>query len=375
MQDPPRITFISSSLNFGGAENVTRMLCNHWAKKGYFITLISFDRGEESKWKLHPDIHRISILKNLSQRKSSWLLRKIVAMLRLRKEILKSKPTVVISFQDIVNIIVLIALTGCNIPVIVSERNHPAYRTIPMLYRWLRKMLYPKASEVIVQTKAIKIWFMDNISDLRISIIPNPLPAKDERCEKDCPVLITKPCIIGMGSLHPQKGFDMLISAFALINKFYPEWHLYIIGDGFLKEKLLEQADRLGIDKRFHLLGYQPDPLHILKQGDMFVLSSRFEGYPNALIEAMSVGLAVISFNCPSGPGEIITNGYNGILVEKENIEELAKTMLKVIDEPRLRNVLGNNAMRIIDTLSLEEICIKWENIIEDTIMPQTPKM
>ena len=167
-----------------------------------------------------------------------------------------------------------------------------------------------------------------------------------------------------MGRLARQKGFDLLIEAFSRIANRQPQWSVKILGEGPARASLKRLIAEKGLTGRVVLAGWEPDPVFVLKQSDLFVLSSRFEGFPNALLEAMACGLPSISFDCPSGPAEIIRDTIDGLLVPAEDVVALANTMDRVLGDELLRQRLSDEAVHVVDRFSAERYFANWDAVL-----------
>jgi GalNAc-alpha-(1->4)-GalNAc-alpha-(1->3)-diNAcBac-PP-undecaprenol alpha-1,4-N-acetyl-D-galactosaminyltransferase len=369
-----RLTLVISSLSSGGAERVMSILANYWSVKGWQITLLTFnDALTLPFYELDKRIKYIPLgITSQSPDKvtASWNnLRRIQL---LRKAIYESKPDVVISFLDRTNIITLLATRGLKLPVIVSERNDPAMYPAGKIWIRMRQFIYPHASKIVVQSQRASNYFSDSIKS-SICIIPNPVlvpPKVDESTKKT----LHKYSLISIGRLESQKGFELLIKAFAKLKLNYSEWSLTILGDGSLRSELESLVKQLELTNQVHFLGRVKNPYDFLKQADIFVMSSRFEGFPNALCEAMASGLPVISTDCPSGPREIIRNGVDGILVANEDITALSKAIEHLMSNEDERKRLAAKAPEITQRFSLETVMRMWEEVIDEvSLYPLNP--
>ena len=171
-----------------------------------------------------------------------------------------------------------------------------------------------------------------------------------------------------MGRLTEQKGFDLLLTAFAKIALNHPNWQLLILGDGELRQQLEAQKDDLGLTNQVFFLGRVHNPFAILKHAKIFVMSSRFEGFPMAHGEAMTCGLPVIATDCPSGPGELIRDGIDGILVPNQDVKQLAIVMDNLMSDTIKRQYLAANTGAIIERFGLAKIMQDWENLITEVL-------
>jgi GalNAc-alpha-(1->4)-GalNAc-alpha-(1->3)-diNAcBac-PP-undecaprenol alpha-1,4-N-acetyl-D-galactosaminyltransferase len=363
-----RCTLIIHSLTSGGAERVISMMANYWANKGWQISLLTFDDGTEPPfYDLDSQISHIPLgIAGYSPNPIVGIWNNLTRIQELRTAIIKSKPNVVISFMHQANEIVLLATRWLSIPVIVSERNDPTSQTTGKIWKQLRQWTYPLANRIVVQTKRAGDYFSSKLQE-RIIIIPNPVllpPDAKELSDR----LLGERSLIAMGRLVPQKGFDLLLEAMAKLKDRYPKWTLTILGEGGLRSQLESLCNKLGLGDRVHLLGRVKNPYEFLKQADIFIMSSRFEGFPNALCEAMACGLPVISTDCPNGPGEIIRDGVDGILVPNEDISALATAMERLMYDETERRSLGDRAKEVIERFGLEKVMSIWESLINEVI-------
>lgn len=170
--------------------------------------------------------------------------------------------------------------------------------------------------------------------------------------------------ILAMGRLSREKGFDLLLEAWSVAMPRLPEWSLRIVGDGQMRGELVRQASRLGIEDRVAFAPFSDDPFSLYSSCGIFVLSSRFEGLPFVLIEAMTCGTACISFDCPNGPREVIRNGVNGLLVPAERVDALAGAMVKLGENPMLRQRLGNAARNVSKPFSEPRVVARWQEVL-----------
>jgi len=200
-----------------------------------------------------------------------------------------------------------------------------------------------------------------------IVIIPNPVlqPAEDLSQPENHP---SKPFIAAMGRLIRSKGFDLLLNAFAQLKDKFPEWTLNIMGEGPLQAELESLRDGLGLNGRVHFLGKVKNPHTILKQADLFVMSSRYEGFPMSLCEAMACGIAVICTNCSSGPREIIRHGVDGLLVPNEDSSALAAAMENLMVDAKERERLRLRAPEVTERFSIDRVMATWEAALSQSI-------
>lgn len=361
-----KVLFIIGSLECGGAQRVSVTLCNRLAQRGWDVTLATFDDGSVPPFfPLAPGVRHVTLG---LQRRSTSAVRSVLdnlrRVLRLRRFISGERPDRIVSFIDGTNVLALLAAWRTGIPVVVSERTDPAQHRIPVPWRILRRLTYPWASAIVVQTRSAAAYFPESWQ-ARIAVVPNPVPAASPAAAPSEALPGVPRLIVALGRLEPPKGFDLLVRAFSRIAPEHPGWKLTIHGEGTERSSLERQIDASGAAGRVSLPGSEADAAGVLRRAGLFVLSSRYEGFPNALCEAMACGLPVISFDCPSGPAEIIRDGVDGLLVPAGDVDRLASTISQLIADPTRMRELGRRAIEISDRFSVERIEALWGSILE----------
>src|SRR6476660_3895591 len=343
------LTLVLSSLERGGAERIISVLAGAWAQRGDEVTLITFDDREPPAYPVHPrvELKSLRVPNELAGNPVRALFRNVRRIQLLRQMIRESAPDVVLSFLDFPNIITLLATRGWHVPVIVSERANPAYDDLKGVWRVLRRRTYPRAAALVCQTRAMVDQLQKEIR-IRGYAIPNPVEPPPTGHAAPSKSGINAQTIIAMGRLVPQKGFDLLLEAFARIAGRHPDWSIKVLGKGPLKEQLEAQAESLGLKNRVSFVGAVSDPFPALRAADLFVFPSRFEGFGNALVEAMACALPVISFDCPAGPSDIIRHGVDGVLVPPEDVAGLATAMGRLMNDAAERDRLARRAPEVL---------------------------
>jgi len=347
-------------------------IANYWAEKDNSVTLITLGPQSTDFYQLHPKVKRVALnLARVSHNPFSAMLNNLRRLKRLRGEIRRDSPDVVLSFMDTTNVLTLAATFGLRIPVIVSEHIDPRQHRISRVWESLRRLMYPYAKTVVVLTEELRGWARSfNAGEDAVCVIPNPV--NDLSCHSDDGsdqlFSMRGQWAVGIGRLVPQKGFDLLLRAFAQCAARVPDWSLVILGDGEEREPLKELAAELGIAPRVSLPGRVQQPLAILKRADLFVLSSRYEGFPMVLLEAMVCGLPVISFDCPTGPREIIRNGIDGVLIEPNDVNALAVAMERLMSDEEARTRLRRRAVEVTERFSLERVMGLWDGLLHQVI-------
>lgn len=357
-----------SSLGGGGAERVVVDLCRHLRDSGRDVTLMTLSGNDADAYAVSEGVRR----ERMEIRRSAFSqldtirfsLSHLVAM---RRRFISLRPDVVVSFVDQTNVRSILALLGTGIPVIVSERVHPAHNPISEGWKIARHLVYPFADAVTVQTREGAKWFRRCTRVRRLAIIANAARSPEDlrAAVTASEAVVPRPLILGIGRLTRQKGFDLLLDAFHRSGLMHHGWHLAILGEGVERGALLQQVSSLGIADAVTLPGYLSDVGLWLRQADLFVLSSRYEGFPNVLMEAMQLGKASVSFDCPSGPSELVEGGVNGCLVQPGDVVSLAETMKRVALDPDLRGRLGTAAAKVSERFSPAAIYGRWIRLID----------
>lgn len=341
----------------GGAERVMTVLCNEFANRNKDVTLIV----QESMEKAYPLDDRVKMV-NIPVRLRIPVLRYIIRLFKLRVQLKKCKPDIIISFMTEINIATILMSIGLKTPVIVSERNDP--KTKKGKKAFARKLVYPLASGYVFQTEDAMNYFSGRIRE-KSTVIANPLPDDLPKKTDYEPTYE----IISVGRLEPQKNHELLIKSFYDFKKTHEQYKLKIYGTGSYYDKLNDLINKLALNDSVSLMGSTPEIPDRLKNSDIFVLSSNFEGMPNSLAEAMAIGLPCISTDCPcGGPMYLIQNMENGILIPVNDRNELTKALCLLVDDGELAYKLGNKAKEIRKQLNVNSIVNKWLEFCEKIV-------
>ncbi len=362
-----RLTLIIYSLTYGGAERVMSLMANYWAAKGWQITILTFDNNEIPQFDLDSHVFYTPLgIASKSPNAIIGMWNNLKRVRILRNAIINSSPDAVISFTSKMNAIALLATRWLNIPVVVSERSNPVKSSLGGSWKQLREQTYPFADRIVFQTARARDYFPPNLQN-NSSIIPNMvvLPPIEKRSSDK---VLRERSLVSMGRFVPEKGFDLLLQAFAQLKNRYPEWTLTILGDGILRPELESLRNQLGLSDRVYFPGMVKNNYDFLQQAEIFIMSSRFEGFPNALCEAMASGLPVISTDCPSGPREIIRDSIDGILVPNEDVSALATAIARLMSDEEERKSLATRALEVTERFSVEKIMGMWEEVLAEVI-------
>ena len=360
------ICFITGALgNAGGQERALTNLTNEFAKKGHQITIICLFKSEIF-FEIHPAINVIMpkygrdpnydpIKTNKSNRYSNKYIHALKLIPYIRKNIIRTNPDTVISFGDWYNSYVILATRFLRKPVFITNRMGPNIN-YGVLMEFFNKLFYRLATAMIVQTKRAKAIMQNKYKINDIRIVPNGIKKMDIVNRKHEKIIIT------VGRLHKEKGHAVLIEAFSkLKNK---DWTLDIVGHGPERVALEKQVLNLRIKDRVCFHGHKKDFKDLLAAASIFVLPSFYEGFPNALIEAMSVPLTCVSSDCVAGPREIINHGENGFLFETGNVDSLTLILDELMNDPSKLSLYEKNAFNIIDNYNFENVACQFLNEI-----------
>lgn len=350
----------------GGAERATANLARHWAQKGWDISIVTLAPRDWDFYPLPPEIKRIALeLAGHSGNPVTGIQQNYRRIYLLRRELRRLKPDIALAMMAEAN--TLLALAALGLPgmrTVGAERIHPP--EMPLGYRWerLRRYSYGLLNAVTVLTHDSEEWIKRHTHARKVYVIPNavtyPLPEQRPFIR---PSVTGRKRLLAVGRLEKQKGFDLLIESFADLSENYPDWDLNILGEGSLRPALEQQIQNLGLEKRIALPGCAGNPGKCYESADLYVLSSRFEGFPNALIEAMAYGLPVVSFDCNTGPRDIIRHQVDGLLVPPGDVTALTATLNSLMGNDALRRQLAERAIEVRTRLSMATIAGLWEQL------------
>lgn len=352
-----KIMFCLGSMTKGGAERVVRNLSEYLIKKND-VSIVVTPPGESS-YELNSNIKYFTLDK-VKNKQDSLLKRTIRRIYKLRKIINEVSPDVIISMLPEPTYRLVIANLFKKNKVIISVRNDPKIEYNNLVNKTIMNILYSRADGFVFQTQEAQDFFRKSFRE-KSKIIPNPI---DEKFISKPYKGIRKKEIVSVGRLDVQKNQMLLINSFSKIDRKYDDYKLVIYGDGSLKEKLNQQIKKLKIEDRVILAGTVDDIKRKIYKSKLFILSSDYEGMPNALMEAMALGLTCISTDCPcGGPKFLIKDGYNGFLVKVGSEKELTQKINFVLSIDT--SDIEENASKISNNLNPKQINKKWSEYIE----------
>ncbi len=355
-----KIAFFINSLHKAGAERVACNLMAYLQQQGHEILLVT-QHKDADEYTLPAGIRReLSDLTEAETGKSR-LLNFAGRYRKLQRIWQRERPDVILSFIGKNNVMALLTACPCRIPVVVAVRGTPALEYEGRALKKAAFLTFPHAAGVILQTKESMDFFPPKVRE-KVTILPNPLhedfirPIYEGEREKT---------IVTVGRMDENKNQQMAIEAFAALTEKFPDYRLILYGNGELREKLQDRTKQLGIADRISLPGSIRDVAGALEKASVFLLTSDTEGMPNTLLEAMALGTACISTDCPcGGPAELIRDGENGFLVPVRDTKALTEKLRQLLQDPALRVRMGKQAAKVQETYAPSTVLPQWENYL-----------
>ncbi|NRB58883.1 MAG: glycosyltransferase family 4 protein [Winogradskyella sp.] len=350
-----KLDFLVNSLMSGGAERVLVLLANYFNKKGHEVSIITFN--EPDIWKPDEGIKRVRLhdgkIKN-------HMIRSLFNLFKYYKK-KENRPDILLPFIIHTNLIGIIIGKLYKIKTVAAEHNNHLEKT-DKIGKFTRKYGYRFGSALTVLTNFDKPYYKKR--KVNVHTMPNPCAFdiyKEENRNR-------KKQIIAVGSLdrYHHKGFDNLIKIVSPVLKNHPDWKLRIVGGGEKGLDVLKDiAEQEGATDHIVFEGFSSKVSAIMRASEIFIMTSRFEGLPMVLIEAMSQGMACISYDCISGPSDIITHNVNGILVENQDSEKMKIALEELIKNPEQRIKFAKESINSLDKFNIEEIYNKFINLFK----------
>lgn len=356
-----KVTFFISSLNGGGAEGVCINLANTLSKRGWNITIVILNlKNAEYKNRIEDSVELISL--NVSNSR--------YAFFKMRKLFIDNNFQKVVAFDYIMTILLVFTRVTLknkffiimrNINTLSQKENIKKTFKQNIVYYLLNKIFF-KIDYIVNQCNAMRddLLSIHKLNPKNMTVIYNPVNRIIEDAYVNSMDIKKEDYFLCVGRLEKQKSFEYAIKAFSKITKLYPNYRLKIVGKGSLEKYLKEIAFEYKVETKIDFEGFQRDIIPYYQKAKATILTSIYEGFPNVLIESITLGTPIVSFNCPSGPDEIIEDGLNGYLVEYQNMDDLTFKMLKVIENKfYLETIIATSKK-----YSVENIINKWENIL-----------
>ncbi|MFV0297808.1 MAG: glycosyltransferase family 4 protein [Hyphomicrobiaceae bacterium] len=365
------IACVISSMRLGGAERVMSVLANRWVGQGHKVTLITFANPDDLPFfALDEAIVQKKLGEAATERGLARALRTVRRIKGIRRELLAARPDCVLSFIDLNNVMTLLALKGLDLPVVVSERIDPHKHVLGRISDLLRRKTYPRADRLVVQTRRAASYFPDYPRD-KMVVLANPIGAAERLATPDVPGRGGRFRIMATGRYTPMKGHDLLIDAFALLAEKHPDWDVVFFGHGPSQAQLQSRIDGLGLGGRMRLMPPTTAIFDELAQSHIFGFPSYYEGFPNALVEALSAGLPAVGFREVSGVEDLIGHEVCGFLCDfgaghDDAVRSLASRLDTLMGDGPLRSRMGAVGRERIADYQPDVILEKWDKLISD---------
>ena len=283
----------------------------------------------------------------------------------LRDLIDQERPQRVLALLTRTNILCCLAAWDLPIHLVVSERNDPALQRLEAVWSLLRRLCYRRADVVTANTIGVIQALQSMGYWKRLELLPNPLPSSFKASVQLDGLGQRQNEILALARLQPQKGLDLLLRAFAsLAPSLRQGWRLTLVGEGPESSALKDLSNDLGLDDVVGFEGFRSDPQTFFRRASIFALPSRFEGMPNALLEAMASGLPSVVSDASPGPLEMVRDGVEGLVVPSENVEALALALERFIVDPGLRDRCGSAARTTLEALDWNVLEPRWRSVL-----------
>lgn len=350
-----KILFVVPSFSNGGAERVVSVLASTLAEKNVDTYCIVYYKAKSE----YPHSEKIKVQYLAGTGEDSYkALGMKEKVKKLRQMIFQIKPKYVIPFLPQVGFHVFLATFGHKYKVVQTVRNNPRTDPETRCERFIRNLMVAFSWRSFVQNQE-QLSYFPSFIQRKLTIIPNPISDVFFECNHVYKENILE--ITAMGRLSEQKNFSLLINVAKIVHRDYPDVHFSIYGDGPLREELQKKITNDNLNGIVTLQGRTNNAQKVLNAADVFIMTSNYEGMPNALLEAMAVGLPCISTDCPTGPAEIIDNGINGILVPVNNEAALTKAIEKYIEMGETIAEIGKAARKTVqDNYSTDVIAYRF---------------
>lgn len=367
---PRRILMLVSSMNAGGAERVAAHLADTWVERGDMVTLlVTFSGRGGCFYPLSPRVRLVYLSDLAGCTGKSWRAywKRFASLRRFMRD---ARADVIVSFLTNVNIAALLAGWTRVRGLVVCEHTHPPACPLPFATRVLRRLTYSRAGCVTLLTRESREWMEAHIPGVRAAVIPNPvnfpLPEGAPRVMPQEYIAPHRRLLLAVGRLSPEKQFERLIAAFAIVARRHPSWDLVILGEGPERGRLELHTASARVADRVKLPGRVGSVGEWYRRADLYAMSSAFEGFPNTLAEAMAHGCAVVSYDCDTGPRDMIRDRQDGILVNPVgDVAALASALDTLMSDESMRRRLARRAVEIRERYSLARIVGMWDEVFD----------
>ncbi|PHR95993.1 MAG: glycosyl transferase [Leeuwenhoekiella sp.] len=369
------ILFFIHSLSSGGAERVTTTLANHWASKGWAVTVVTVAGENQDFYNLDERIRRIALNMAVNSRTPLHaILNNLRRVWALRHVLRQQQPDVAVAMMTTANATLAMAGRWAGVVTIGSERTYPPAMPLGRLWETIRRRTYRWLDCLVAQTEESARWLFVHACSRRVAVISNPLsfplvsqpPTLDPQQTKS--TLNSQNLLLAVGRLGEEKRFDRLLTAFATLIDRHSNWGLVILGQGPLRETLLQQVVDLELTEKVVLPGAVGNVGDWFSAADLYVLTSHFEGFPNTLVEALAHGLPSVAVNCKTGPSEILRHEIDGILVPQDDPTALVSALDLLMRDSALRERFSERAIEARERFAVKRIADQWEELFRELV-------
>jgi glycosyltransferase involved in cell wall biosynthesis len=358
-----------SSLSGGGAERTVATLSAQWVAAGHRVRVVTIASATQDAYELDPAVERVALdLQRAGVNPAVTVINNIRRVLALRRQLRAFEPDVAIGMMAVTNMLLALAAMGLRTRTLGCERVHPPRVPFSAPRALARNWLYGRLTAVAALTERSAAWLRANTKARRVFVVPNavalPMPHAEPVVAPETVCRPGRKILLGVGRLDPQKGFSNLIRAFASVQSAHPQWDLVILGEGALRPELEREVKVLGLDGRVFLPGRVGNLADWYTAASLFALSSEFEGFPNALLEAMAHGVPSVSYDCDTGPAEIIRNDIGGVLIQPGDTAAFAKAMDRLMASPSALADMGADARTVRQRFAMSEVLGMWGQVL-----------
>jgi len=375
-----KILLFTNSLAGGGAERAAATLANAWARRDWEVTVVTLERQSDDFYQLDVRIRRIALnLSGQSRNVVHGLLQNLRRAVALRKVLKQLRPAVALSLMSTPNVLLALAARGLpGLATVGSERDYPPHAPLGAIWTRLRRSMYGRLGAVVVQTHETARWIQSHSSAKRVAVIPNatlwPLPPQPPLISPQSVLPLERKVVLAVGRLAPVKNFGVLIDTFAQLASRHGHWDLVILGEGGERAALEARVRQYGLRNRVFLPGIAGNVGQWYAHAGLYVMTSRSEGFPNTLAEALAHGLPAVSVDCDTGPRDIIRHDIDGLLVPPGDAPALADALERLMGDADLRAAFGARAQDARQRFSIEQITARWEALFSDLVPAQAAK-
>ena len=372
-----RLLIYIHSLENGGAERVVANLANHWGALGWAVTVVTVAPRARDFYVLDPRVGRRCL--DLTGR-GGGVLAGVVRTARraraLRRVLRDVQPTVALSAMHTANVVLALAARGLHgVRTVGSEHNFPPKAPMGPIWETLRRHAYGHLHAVVALTHECAHWLERHSHARCVPVIPNPVAwPLSQHAPQVSPAIACAPgrqILLGVGRLSDEKNFTTLITIFARLAPAHPDWDLVILGEGPERAALVAQVRAGALAQRVFLPGSVGNIGDWYAQASLYAMSSHFEGFPNTLVEAMAHGVPAVSFDCDTGPRDIIRHGIDGLLVASGDADGMASALDRLMRDAHARAGFAQRAVDARERFSMVKISRMWEAVFTGSTCAQ----